>query len=173
MHISLVNGVLYAIRGYYQVDGLAEILNKYTLVELILLFCGLVIAAKVIGQAIEWVMGKARGRFSKEEEDTRQSQRIETELSNLSEGMLGINNRLSAVERSIDNINTNQIDDMRIYLIDKYKYYKSLGRIDEMSHQLIESKYVTYKRTGGDTYIDGIMNEIRALPKVDAENATI
>ena len=61
-------------------------------------------------------------------------------------------------------------DSTRSYLIDKYHYYvQELGVIDEAALQDIERRYLYYKNSGGDSFIELRMEEIRNLPIITAE----
>lgn len=62
----------------------------------------------------------------------------------------------------------------RAFIIDKYHYYcYQTHVIDDISLQSLEVCYLYYKSNGGDSFVDGLMERIRSLPRVNLENAHI
>lgn len=61
-------------------------------------------------------------------------------------------------------------DSTKAYIIDKHHHFVyQLKAIDDMSLQELERRFVYYKAAGGNTFIDGLMEEVRDLPKVTVE----
>lgn len=64
-------------------------------------------------------------------------------------------------------------DSTRAYLIDKHHHFcYQIKAIDDMSLQDMERRFMYYKAAGGDTFIDNLMEEVRALPRINVENLT-
>jgi hypothetical protein len=58
-------------------------------------------------------------------------------------------------------------DDIKSWITEKHHYFcYDLGYIDDYNYQCIEARYKHYKEENGNTFIDGFMTDIRALPKV-------
>lgn len=61
-------------------------------------------------------------------------------------------------------------DSTRAYIIDRHHHFcYKVRAIDDMSLQDLERRFMFYKAAGGDTFIDALMEEIRALPKLTIE----
>lgn len=61
-------------------------------------------------------------------------------------------------------------DSTRAYIIDRHHYFcYKVKAIDDMSLQDLERRFMFYKAAGGDTFIDALMEEVRTLPKLMAE----
>jgi len=57
-------------------------------------------------------------------------------------------------------------DSIKAYLTDKHHYYYyDKGWIDDYNLDCIERRYIHYKKSGGNSFIDQIMNELRQLPR--------
>lgn len=61
-------------------------------------------------------------------------------------------------------------DSTRAYIIDKHHHFcYQIHAIDDMSLQDLERRFMYYKAAGGDTFIDSLMEEVRALPRLTVE----
>jgi hypothetical protein len=59
-------------------------------------------------------------------------------------------------------------ENTRSYLIDAHhKFCYQFKQIDDLNLESLERRYLYYKTSGGDTFIDHLMEEVRALPRVD------
>lgn len=45
--------------------------------------------------------------------------------------------------------------------------------IDDLNLQSLERRYLYYKAAGGNSFIDGLMEEIRSLPRINAQDPRI
>ena len=67
-------------------------------------------------------------------------------------------------------LNDRMQDSTRAYIIEKHHYYcYQMKAIDDMSLQDLERRFMYYKASGGNTFIDSLMDEIRSLPKMTLE----
>lgn len=78
---------------------------------------------------------------------------------------------ISSLKSQIGTLTERTQDSTRAYLIDKHHHfcYQTHG-IDDMSLQDMERRFMYYKAAGGDTFIDGLMEEVRALPRLTLEH---
>ena len=78
---------------------------------------------------------------------------------------------LSSLKSQISTLTERTQDSTRAYLIDKHHHFcYQLQGIDDMSLQDMERRFMYYKAAGGDTFIDGLMEEVRALPRFTLEH---
>ena len=57
-------------------------------------------------------------------------------------------------------------DDIKSFITrEHHRFCYQVGWIDDFSLDCIEKRYKHYKNEGGNTFIDGFMEELRALPK--------
>lgn len=79
-------------------------------------------------------------------------------------------NEISGLKGQISTLTERTQDSTRAYLIDKHHHFcYQVHGIDDMSMQDIERRFMYYKVAGGDTFIDGLVDEIRALPRLTPE----
>lgn len=77
---------------------------------------------------------------------------------------------ISSLKSQIGTLTERTQDSTRAYLIDKHHHFcYQIHGIDDMSLQDMERRFMYYKAAGGDTFIDGLMDEVRALPRLTLE----
>ena len=74
--------------------------------------------------------------------------------------------------KKIDMLIQSDKDDIKSFITREHHYFcYRVGWIDDFSLDCIEKRYKHYTDEGGNTFIGGFMEELRALPKSDpAEN---
>lgn len=78
---------------------------------------------------------------------------------------------ISSLKSQISTLTERTQDSTRAYLIDKHHHFcYQIHGIDDMSLQDMERRFMYYKAAGGDTFIDGLMEEVRALPRLTLEH---
>lgn len=66
----------------------------------------------------------------------------------------------------IDMLIESDKDDIKSYITREHHYFcYKIGWIDDFSLDCIEKRYKHYTDEGGNTFIGGFMEELRALPK--------
>lgn len=99
---------------------------------------------------------------------------LESKINDLDLKNSLINEQISKVEKQEKNIQEHLMGYTRAFIIDKYHYYCYQTRqIDDISLQGLEVCYLYYKSNGGNSFVDGLMERLRSLPRVNMENASI
>lgn len=71
------------------------------------------------------------------------------------------------LDRSLALVQERLQESARSDLLDAHhKFCYEFKKIDDLSLQSIERRYLYYKTAGGDTFIDHLMEEVRQLPRV-------
>lgn len=143
--------------------------------ELIVLIIIMILAVKTVWSAAEWIWKKIKEQFDitndkeKWEKDVAKSlESLDKKIDNLElqnqkthEEQEKINNSLTLVQERLQ-------ENTRSFLIDAHhKFCYQVKSIDDMNLQSIERRYLYYKTAGGNSFIDGLMEEIRALPRIN------
>ena len=59
-------------------------------------------------------------------------------------------------------------ENTRSYLIDAHhKFCYEIKAIDDLNLQAMERRYLYYKTAGGNSFIDGLMDQVRQLPRIN------
>lgn len=78
---------------------------------------------------------------------------------------------ITTLQGWISMLNERVQDSTRAYLIDRHHHFcYQIKGIDDMSLQDLERRFMYYKAAGGDTFIDDLMKEVRALPRLTLEH---
>lgn len=179
-------------------DALNELLEQTTPNGLFLILLLLVACTKTFGDAVQWVYRNLKSFFSTGEKKAKvlsehqevmdRLDSLTTETAALRDALkkseqlfLGISAQAEHMQDDItetrereSNIQSYLLNWTRATIIDKYHHYcYQTNAIDDLSLQNIEVMYLYYKAGGGNSFIDGLMEKIRELPRMNLENSVI
>lgn len=78
---------------------------------------------------------------------------------------------ITTLQGWVSTLNERVQDSTRAYLIDRHHHFcYQIKGIDDMSLQDLERRFMYYKVAGGDTFVDALMEDIRALPRITLDN---
>lgn len=159
-------------------------LMSYSLTEVVTILLCAVIAIKFLWSIIEWFSDKfkqifkiqnAKEKADQEFKDTivSMTKKIDDKEVQFTDAILTIKNMIEELKGKIgdleqkENLTQERIQqDSRAYLIDKHKRYTEAGWIDTHALENLEIRYMYYKAAGGNTFVDGLMTDLRKLPMV-------
>lgn len=73
--------------------------------------------------------------------------------------------RLAAVEERAKDLTESDKNDIRAWIVEQYhKFYVHQGWIDAFSADTIDKRYEDYKKEGGNSYIEQLMDRLHTLP---------
>lgn len=139
------------------------------------------VSIKFIGELIEWFYTKIRKHFNHQNEKDKEHieitdgiSSVDEKVSQLLNNVGDLTNRVKTLEEQ-GAITTERLqENSRSYIIDKHHYFcYEVKAIDDLNLQSLERRYLYYKAAGGNSYIDGLMEEIRDLPKVNLQDKHI
>lgn len=178
-------------------DALETLLSQYSIGSIVLVIVLMAVAIKFLGELLAYFSDKLGAYFGMKQDDKDFKKETQEQLDTLLKQREGdetfrmdtqktladmLENQKQMIEQQrqlaekLDH-NTHQVsllqermqDSTRAYIIDKYHHFKMIGAIDIMSLEDLERRFMYYKEAGGDTFVDGLMEEIRALPVVTLE----
>lgn len=104
----------------------------------------------------------------------QQNKVLQGQISDLDKKNDAVQKKFVKVEEQEKNVQEQIQNYTRAFIIDKYHHYcYQTKMIDDISLQSLEVCYLYYKSGGGNSFIDGLMERIRKLPRVNMENASI
>lgn len=155
-------------------NELNNLLTRYPLQELILLIFMLLLAGEGAWKLFDFYWNKHQVHVGKKID----AQKFETKLAETLTSMdkkideLGEQNKETHIKQgqmdsTLTLVQERMQENSRSDLIDAHhKFCYQYKKIDDLSLQSIERKYLYYKTAGGDTFIDHLMEEVRTLPRV-------
>ena len=162
-------------------DIVSNLFQQYSIESIILIIIALGIAIKFVGELIEWFYNKTRKFFNKQNDKDKENAKItdgistvDKKVSQLLVNIGDLTNRVKVLEEQ-GAITTERLqENSRSYIIDKHHYFcYDVKAIDDLNLQSLERRYLYYKAAGGNSYIEGLMEEIRDLPKVNLQDRHI
>ena len=147
---------------------MAQLFTQYSISEIVLFLIVLAIAIKRFIEFADWA--KKRTQQAVEEDNIpkqleKMIQKHEKELDN-------IKKVLNTLQDSINLLIESDKDDIKQSITKDHHYFcYQLKSIDDYSLDCIEKRFSHYEEEGGNSFVQVLMQEIRALPrKLDKQN---
>lgn len=152
--------------------------SQYSIEALILLIVMLGLSIKVISELWEWFYNKFKDHFSFRTQRDQDHQQLISEIKELSSEIKSTKEEIQFLKQDMNQfskemkITTERLqENARNYIIDKHHYFCfKIKAIDDLSLQSLERRFLYYKAAGGNSFIDGLMEEIRKLPRLSFQN---
>ena len=142
--------------------------NLPTIVILTLAFiiCGaeLIKALKVWREANQQ---QINAEVQKQQKDTELLQEIKSlhdKMDQVNETLGKVDVRLSDVEGHVFDLTVSDMHDIKAWIVDQYhKFYEGQGWIDAFSAETLDRRFSDYKKEGGNSYIETLMERLHTL----------
>lgn len=149
--------------------------QHYSLSDILIFIVILALAIKSAVSFFDWIHERVQKVFKKQHSELSEKERLEKRLqqgsrimNELQKNQQGIDKILEDLSSKIDMLIQSDKDDIKSFITREHHYFcYRAGWIDDFSLDCIEKRYKHYKDEGGNTFIDGFMEELRALPKSD------
>lgn len=158
-----------------------DLLNTLTVDQILLYLVMFALAAKEVINFISWAKEKYSLKFNKDydrkkelekferfceklqeqNENTQQMcEKLEEKIDDLSDT---VSSRIDDVENKINKITTSNMHDIKSWIVDKHHTLIKQSSIDDFTMDTLEKRYSDYVSLGGNSYIGGLMAELRKL----------
>lgn len=143
--------------------------------EVVVLVIVMILAVKAVWSAAEWIWNKIKTKLDINSDKEIWEKNVTSSLDNLDKKIDNLEVQNQKTHEEQDNIKTSLAlvqerlqENTRSYLIDAHhKFCYQIKSIDDLNLQSIERRYLYYKTAGGNSFIDGLMEDIRALPRIN------
>lgn len=155
-------------------NELNTLFTHYTLQELAIMIIGLLLAGQGIWRLIDFYYEKYQihigKKINKEEWEKNLADSVDSmgkKIDKLYAQNKETHIRQDKTEQALSVLQERMQENTRSFLIDAHnRFCYQLKKIDDLNLQSIERRYLYYKTAGGDTFIDQLMVDIRALPRI-------
>ena len=152
---------------------MAVLLEHYSLSEILIFTVLLALAIKSLVSFFDWAYTYLKLFFSKETEETNDKENIKKRIQHNSWVMTTLqanqdvtDQYLKELSAKIDMLIDSDKDAIKSYITSRHHYFcYQVGWIDDFSLDCLEKRYQHYANEGGNSFIEGFMEELRALPK--------
>lgn len=139
-----------------------QLVSNYSISEILLFIVILSLSLRRLVQFIDWVRKRAKQAV---EESNRPFQ-LQEALKKREQQTREIKQDLDQLEKLIRLLVESDKDDIKQSITRWHHYYcYEKGKIDDYSLDCLEKRYSHYKDQGGNSFIQILMQELRALPR--------
>ena len=151
-----------------------DLLESFTLEQIILFIILFCFAVKEIVTFVDWATSRINTQVKKANDHKEIQNQIQELNNTLKENLNEIHTLMNASkknqEKMQDTINLlieSDKDDIKSWITEKHHYFcYEKGYIDDYNLDCMEKRYKHYVIEHGNSFVEELMNEIRALPKV-------
>ena len=147
---------------------MTQLLTHYSVSEILLFIVVFAIAIKKVIQFIDW----ARKRTTQAVKQAERPEQLKQAIQQHDKEFDDINTKLSTLADSINLLIESDKDDIKQSLTKDHHYFcYKLKSIDDYSLDCMERRYSHYTEEGGNSFVETLMSQVRALPrKIETEN---
>lgn len=151
-----------------------ELLSAYSLTEIVTFIVMLAAAIKGFITFYDWAKGRLMKVFKKESQEIARRSKINDRLDNYDKAIDELiknqekyNELIQQIEDKVNILIYSDKDDIKSWITEKHHYFCYQAKwIDDYTLDCIEKRFGHYQDEGGNSFIEELMGEIRALPKV-------
>lgn len=143
-----------------------DLLNTYSLEQVIIFIVLLSLAVKGVISFIDW----AKEKIVKEVDKSKTPAKLQTQIDDHQIQLKKINEAINNLTNMVNLLLKSDRDDIKAFITRQHHYFcYQKGWIDDYSLDCIEKRFAHYQEQGGNTFIEGMMEELRKLPKREKE----
>ena len=168
-----------------------EFFTRYSINDIIIFVILLAIAIKTVNDFIDWGKEKYEKKFNKDHQALNKQAAQQSELEKYStiqqkqyeKSMAHYQNLENKIDTFIDSVKlkVNTIEsqltrltesdkhDIKGWIVEKHHHLMKKGWVDDFTMDTLERRYSDYVAEDGNSYIAGLMSELRALPHFPPE----
>ena len=150
-----------------------ELINNYSFHDILTFLIIFALAVKSVISFFDWAVERIKKVFHKENVIEKEKSQIQEHLKENYENIKQVSEQQQKLQSEINNI-TDKInlllnsdrDDIKSFLTREHHYFCYEKKwIDDYSLDCCEKRYKHYAEEGGNSFIEGFMKDMRALPK--------
>ena len=159
-----------------------ELLAAFSVEQILVFSIMLILAIKGGVDLFDWAHEKYIKKFNKDhlalnqQESLRQQQEeyrkqqtealekyvsLENKIYSLTED---INEKVNNIESQLAQLTKSDMHDIKSWVVEKHHYLTAQGWVDDFTMDTIEKRFEDYKKENGNSYVAGLVSEIRELP---------
>jgi hypothetical protein len=147
-----------------------ELLSTFSIAQIMIFIVLLAIAIKKVSDFIDWLQSKISKQNKKSQSEDEWKTKINTRLDSFDTTLDKIEGSVDKITDKVNILMESDKDDIKAFITREHHYFCYQQKwIDDYSLDCIEHRYKHYKEENGNSFISGLMDELRALPKQPPE----
>lgn len=134
---------------------------KTILIVLLLTFFAII----EIMRGIDYLRNKSKTKRTEEQNEEKRIADLEILERNNENTIQQVQTDVEEIKQNVNLLIDSDKDDIRAWITNQYHHFVDLQYIDDFTLDCLERRFRSYKKEGGNTYIDGMMEELRRLPR--------
>lgn len=163
-----------------------ELLAGYSIAQIIIFLIVFFLAVKEGVTIFEFFYSRSKKHFEDGFDEEQEKEDMKKDIEALYKAMQANDEKFSEINTSLQDIKQfcqegfehqgkvlkklteSDRDNIKSFIVKEYHHFiKDVGWIDDFSLDVLEKRYTHYVDEGGNSYVEGLMKELRALPKHD------
>lgn len=152
------------------------LLENYTISEIVIFVVLFVIALKEAITIIDWFKDKIRKVYDQNYHAKEEQEKLESEIEDLNKfysEKKKVDDTFDKINRTFDSINAriemlidSDRESIKAYITEKHHFFVyDQEWIDDYSMECLEKRFAVYEKEHGNSFVLGLMNELRELPR--------
>lgn len=149
-----------------------KLLQEFSLTQILTFIVLAAAAIKGIITFFDWTKDKMKEKVHQDERPENLAQQINNielihhkDIETLKQRDIELQTQLTKLTEKIDLLIKSDKDNIKAWITEQYYKFTDQGNIDNYSLDCIEHRYEHYAQEGGNSFVETLMKEIRALPK--------
>lgn len=153
-----------------------ELFAKYSLTDIIVFLVIFAIAVKEFFTFLDWAKGKLRSFYDKGAREKEEHDKIEDQIEDLNkfyeekkvvdDGFARIDKRFEEINSAISMLIESDKEDIKAFITSQHhRFVYEQHWVDDYSMECLEKRFAIYEREHGNSFVKGLMNELRTLPR--------
>lgn len=149
---------------------LIELFSNFSFYQIILFIILLAIVIKELVEFIDWVKSRNDKEYEERKTENELARLNEERLDKLEANMTELTKNVNHITDKVDLLVKSDRDDIKAFITKEHHYFcYNKGWIDDYSLDCLEHRFKHYEEENGNSFIESLMKELRALPKTDPE----
>lgn len=148
-----------------------DLLINYSVDEILIFLVLFALAFKAVATFWDWLWNWLRSKFDKDYKCKEQEQFLKNKVDEIYDLTMDQEKRINDINKSLNLLIESDKDNIKSWIVEKHHYFcYEVKAIDYYTLESIERRYEHYKAENGNSYVETLIKELQALPKIDNDN---
>ncbi len=143
-----------------------ELLSSFSIAQILIFTVLLAIAFKKVSDFMDWLQLKISKKNKTKQSEEEWKTEVKNQMNDFKASLTKIDESVTKVTDKVNVLMDSDKDDIKAFITQQHHFFVYQKKwIDDYSLDCLEHRFLHYKEENGNSFIEQLMNEIRALPK--------